>query len=378
MQMYLAYLLLLSVQAILFSRNMSVPCRIDGKTVLKKKDGTRFFLMLSCIELIIFTGLRGYTVGADTATYLDALSYYTGISFSEIFTAKLVFPFDFEVGYFLLTKICGFLKLSPTIFLFIIATAIYVPLFEYIYKNSSHPYISVVVYFGFGFFSYSLGIFRQFIAIGIILSALKYVEQRKLVKYVICICIAMLFHMTALIALPLYFFARINWRKNIFIIMTLISEAVLMVVGIYVIKLAVTILPAYSNYFKNSYGSASGSYLNLIFLNIVFFAFIFANRNSPQNDIKLNLTAAQLVLAIMLQCCAYHMAIFGRIVPYFSISALMIAIPSIIDGLSKRDKLLSYILKTGACMILFALVLREFIGNQYVCPFYFFWENSPV
>lgn len=377
MQMYLAYLILLTVQAILFSRNMPVPCSEGGRIVIKKKDGTRFFLMLSCIELIIFAGLRGHTIGADTVLYLDALKHYTGISLAEVFTAPLVYPFDFEIGYFILTKLCGFLHFSPTAFLFVLSILIYVPLFKYIYRNSSHPYISVLTYFAFGFLSYSLGIFRQFIAIGIILSALRFIEERKFWKYLIAVLFAMLFHLTAFIALPLYFLVKINWEKHFFIVVTMICEVILLIVGRSVIMLAVMLFPSYAGYIGGYYDLQGGSYLNLIFLNMVMLLFFYTNRHIPEKkDIKYNLVFAQLVIAILLQCCAYHMAIFGRIVPYFSIS-LLVAIPTIIDRLSRNDRALSLILKVGTCAVLVILTVQDLYQNGYVYPFYFFWEAIP-
>ncbi len=373
MQMYIAFLLLVSIEAILFGKNMSVPCKTNGELTLVKKDGTRFFLLLVCIELVIFTGLRGHTVGADTLTYLNALKHYTGISLSEVFTAKLVWPFDFEVGYFLLTKLCGYLYLPPTVFLFIIAVAIYIPTFIYIYKNSSHPYISVLIYFAFGFFSYSLGIFRQFIAIGIVLCALRHIEKKEFIKYLIAVLIAMLFHLTAVIALPLYFLARINWRRNWLIAALIAAQTILILIGRYVIKLAVTLFPSYSGYFDRPENAQGGSYLNLIFLNIVLFSFLFANRKKPQRDLKTNLVSAQLILAVLLQCCAYHMNIFGRVIPYFSMS-LMVAIPSIIDEISFKGKMRNLMLKALVILFLCLLIFRELYGNSYVCPFYFFWQ----
>lgn len=377
MQMYLAYLFLLTAQAMLFNRNMPVLCNEEGRIVIKRKDGTRFFLILSCIELIIFTGLRGHTIGADTVLYLDALKHYTGISLAEVFTAPLVYPYDFEVGYFILTKICGFLHLPPTAFLFVLSILIYVPLFKYIYRNSSHPYISVFTYFAFGFFSYSLGIFRQFIAIGVILSALRFIEEKKFWKYLIAVLFAMLFHLTAFIALPLYFLAKINWKKRILIGVTMICEAILLIVGRSVISIAVTLFPSYAGYIGGQYDIQGGSYLNLIFLNMVMLLLFYTNRNGTEKkDVKYNLVFAQLVIAILLQCCAYHMAIFGRIVPYFSIS-LLVAIPTIIDRLSRNDRILSLILKVGTCAILAALTVLQLYQNQYVCPFYFFWEAIP-
>ncbi len=377
MQWYLVYIVLLTAQAAVF-RDGKRSVRRDGDRIgFVRRNGNHLFLALACIELIVLTGLRGYTVGADTDTYLDALRHYTGISFAEVFTKPLVYPFDFEIGYFVLTKLCAWMHMSETVFLFLIAIAVYVPLFRYIYLHSTHPYISVLVYFAFGFFSYSLGIYRQFIAIGIVLSVLKYIERRQFWPYFLAILLAMLIHQTAFIALPLYFLPVFRWRKPRFFLTVLAAEVVLLAVGRYVIRLAVSLFPAYAGYLGSQYDTQGGSYLNLIFLNLVYFLVCLANRQAPEKDVRLNMIAAQLAVASLLQCCAYHMALFGRIVPYYSI-ALLLAIPNVIDGFSRKDPAMAYVLKLAACAILLLLTVLEFSGNNYVCPFYFFWQAAPA
>ena len=52
--------------------------------------------------------------------------------------------------------------------------------------------MSTMTYLAFGFFGYSLGIFRQMIAISICLMGFKYVLERKLYYYIIFILLAMI------------------------------------------------------------------------------------------------------------------------------------------------------------------------------------------
>ncbi len=373
MQWYLAYILLLTVQAAVFRDGRRLPRKIGDGFQYVNKSGTHIFLTLACVELILLAGLRGYTVGADTDTYLKAVRWYAGISFVEVFTEPLVWPFDFETGYFLLTKFCCWLNMSETAFLFVVAVLIYVPQFQYIYRNSSHPYISVLVYFAFSFFTYSLGIYRQFIAIGMVLPALRLIEKKRFFPYLLVILIAMQFHRTAFIALPLYFLPYFRWRRMVVFFLLLAVEVVLLVFGRYVIELAVSLFPTYAGYIGGRFDVQGGTYLNLIFLNLVYFLFCFANRDTGIKDSKRDMIAAQLAVAILLQCCAYHMGIFGRIVPYYSV-ALLVAIPNIVDGLSRKDPARGWLFRLGTCAVLVFLIIRELSGNSYVCPYYFFWE----
>ena len=40
------------------------------------KSQKKVFIVLTCLELICFAGLRSTNIGADTAIYLKALNYY--------------------------------------------------------------------------------------------------------------------------------------------------------------------------------------------------------------------------------------------------------------------------------------------------------------
>ena len=195
MSVYVGYLLLAGLQIPFFRKKDKL-----GNRCFNKKG----YLILCCIELIVLAGIRGYTVGADTVVYLDAIDYYGKLPTSKLFSAELVYPFDFEAGYFLLTKICVFLNMGKTAFLFVIAILIYVPVFVAINRYSKMPYISILCYFAFSMFSYSLGIFRQMIAISILLCGLKYILERKFFKYLLIVILAMLFHTTAILGLALY------------------------------------------------------------------------------------------------------------------------------------------------------------------------------
>lgn len=74
------------------------------------------YLVCLCVALIFFVSMRDVTVGADTGNYLGSLHYYAGIPWSDVLTAKLVYPYDYEPGYFLLTKICAHFYMSDHVF----------------------------------------------------------------------------------------------------------------------------------------------------------------------------------------------------------------------------------------------------------------------
>ena len=83
--MYIVYLVLAGVQAWYATK----------KGWMADTKGKGRYLALCCAELILLVALRGRGVGSDTATYLDALAYYSSLPKSEVLFAGLIKPFDF-------------------------------------------------------------------------------------------------------------------------------------------------------------------------------------------------------------------------------------------------------------------------------------------
>ena len=127
MAAYICYLVLAGMQ---------IPLFFKENLLRKRSFDMKGYLILCCAELIVLTGIRGYTIGADTKTYLQAIDYYGQMPALQLIRAKLVYPFDFEIGYFLLTKLVCLLGIGKTGFLFIVSLMIYIPVFILIKKYS--------------------------------------------------------------------------------------------------------------------------------------------------------------------------------------------------------------------------------------------------
>lgn len=363
MYIYFIYLLIVAIQAIVLGNVVIVT-----KKNKCKKCNINVFLVLSCIELILLAGLRGHKLGADIVTYLAGLNHYRGISFSEIFTAKLVWPYKFETGYFLLTKACAHFGVSETTFLFLIAIIIYIPVFIYISKNSKHYFISILIYFSFGFFEYSLGIFRQMIAVGIILLGLKFIYEKKICKYLATVLVASTFHITALLAVvlyPLYYMNHKKYFKWIFV-----GEILLLLVGKHVMIFVFGLFPSYAGYISEITSLNGDGFTNLIFLNVVYILYLWVDRNEIEMEKSDKIMITQLAVAILMQCLGYYSEIFGRIVPYFSI-AVVYAIPNLMDKfLNGRDKYIA----SGILVILLVGLFYISLQNSLINPYSFMWD----
>ena len=145
---YLVLLGIITIQWIFLFPNWKI--NLNRPIEYKQK---KYFCVLTCIDLIFFVGFRAMNIGADTETYISGLGYYRSLPHDAILSAKLVYPYDFEFGYFMLTKICAYVSMGNTVFLFLIAAIIYIPVMLFILRYSENPFISVLVYFAFGCFT---------------------------------------------------------------------------------------------------------------------------------------------------------------------------------------------------------------------------------
>ena len=225
------------------------------------------------------------------------------------------------------------------------------------------PYISILCYFAFSLFSYSLGVFRQMIAISILLCGLKYIVERKFFKYALLVALAMSFHITALLGMFLYVLYSVKWKRIIWALLGV--EAFCIAFGKKIMELAFSLFPDYAGYANELNDQQGGSYLMLILLNVVLFASIFFRK---KDDAYENLTICALVLAVCLQALGYSLEIFGRTVPYFSVF-LLFAIPNIICNMGKKWRVpLSLVAILGLSVFIF----MQFYGNEYITPYYTF------
>ena len=329
-------------------------CRSDG-----------LYLAVCCAVLIVFAGLRGHTVGADTALYLDALNYYASFDKGSILSAEMIYPYDFEPGYFLFTKLCAFFGIGQTAFLFIVAVLIYLPLFVFLRGRSSNPFLSICIYFAF-FYCYSLGIFRQMIAMSMVLVALMLAERRNPIGFLLVVLFAATFHTTALIALPFYFLHRVNPGKLVYFVFPAIGF--FLIFGRFFAELAVELFPRYENYLDVLGGSQglSGYLMQLFYVGILILCLPYAKK--IKGDFRRTVAVNAVIIASLLQAVSYSFIILGRATPYYSIFLLFL-VPDLIAFYTRgKAKLL---LSLAAYAFFIAYFYVSTVGEPLLNPFYF-------
>lgn len=289
-------------------------------------------IVLSFLTLFSLIAFRDETVGTDYKTYINAYqkiadgtldereSSWLGIGFK--WTSKL-FSLVFGNCYTIYFATLGFC----TLFLF----------YKAFWENSKMPAFSLFILISFCLYYQTFNQFRQMFAIALVLYAIKYIKQKRLVPYILCILIATSFHNSAIIMLPVYFITKIKLEKKVWIAYAII--AVIAFFSFDMIKLVLQNTYYGKIYFGSQYdvGGKLSSVFNLVFrIGLLGGCLAFYPKmiKAEQNNQILYHMA---ILCTILQLVTIRSYIFGRLTTYFFIFYVLL-IPEMIETIFKTKR----------------------------------------
>ncbi|WP_064791771.1 EpsG family protein [Shewanella woodyi] len=162
---------------------------------LFKITKNKIFIKLIFTIVTLFSGLR-VNVGVDYHSYVNG--FYGVIK---------GYPSDFELGSKVIIMIIDALGYGPQVYFFVMAIITNFFMYLFIVRHSRNLVISVATYIFITLFYFaSFNAIRQYAAISIALFSLRYILDRNFLKYFLCVALGALFHLSAIITLPLYFF----------------------------------------------------------------------------------------------------------------------------------------------------------------------------
>lgn len=279
----------------------------------------KIIFLLSSVPFIIVSAIR-YDVGTDyNARYVP--DYYSVVNGEKIGNLEPLF--------YGLIKVCTFFSSEPYLLFAITSIFIYLLFFKSIEDNSKCWMLSITIFFIAGFFFQSMNLVRQFIAMGIIMYAHKFLLDKskgKKMFFILCIIVATLIHTISLIYLILLFLKK---RK----IHILLLGAVMIIVTVFgdqIVKYGFDIfrssnianIQKYAGYFRQR-GEITWSLLiseGLIYV----FMYVF-NRKENSND-KKNLYTNIQALGLLSVVMSARIELFSRLSGLFFVFQI-ISIP---------------------------------------------------
>lgn len=189
-------------------------------------------LIITIIFILSFLGaVRTSNIGTDILVYGERWFEYAGKY--DSFSTYVSVINSTETGYLLLNYIVAIFTDNFNIFLFVqqaICNALVIVTL-YRYKDKVPLWLSVLMYLCV-YYLRTYNYLRQAIALSILFFGIKYMEEKKILKYLVTVIVAMQFHFTAFVGTIIYliyaiFNSNLKYKGVLTFLLILVSSVVL-------------------------------------------------------------------------------------------------------------------------------------------------------
>lgn len=291
--------------------------------------------------LLISNRLLGYTNGKKAYLYMSSMltmSLYLLVDtkdfpdlpiYEEFFdyivnNGRVNFSVDvlsFEKGYVFLNIIARYISDNFKILIFILSLLMGLTLAKSAYKYSKILWLTYILFICITFYS-TIYIIRQAFALIIILYSLKYVIERNLKKFLLCIVTAFFFHKSSVICLPLYILYPLRINIKTLMIVSLIT-IIFSVFFSYIITFFSTIITDVADYISEDADNISVISLMIPFTSLTFSLLCFRGRIEDHNRLFVWMGVVECVLTV-LSFIVVEFGQFYRLILYFSIAKVFL------------------------------------------------------
>lgn len=294
--------------------------------IVRKADKrNRIFLIICFIQLSLISGMRDVSVGTDTKEYELWFSIFKDQTIPELLRQYGLR----DIGYKWLNRLIYLAGGDYRWILWIETIFVIGSICYFIYKYAISPLTAMIFFVGMGYFNFSMNISRQMFAFAIVLFAFKYVEERKLKKFVVITILASFIHFSVvfcLILYPIFNKGRRDYSTIAFcvgIVCTLFAPLLWNILG--------RIIP--QTYLQKTTVGTVGEGTTILFLwlviSVVLFLALRKKRTRKKDEI---VYAGSMLLSCAITCQSFVtiLAVFGRMSLFFAVPFYII-FPEIIS-----------------------------------------------
>ena len=330
------------------------------------ENNTKIYCGMVALQWILVSGLRHMSIGADTEAYSWYFYEAETISWKKSF--ENVFDYVFkgsdsvkDPGYVVFEKICHLITDNYQIFLLLIALIFTGIMAVWIYRNSSMPMVSYIIYSTLFYSFFALTGHRQTIATALIVFwGYKYIKERKLIKFLILAFLAFIIHKSSIVFVPFYFIANIPITVP-YVIIALIVIAVIVVFGRSFYGIVAEALGYTEDQVAYDGGGAEFYALVLTLLCVITLVLYMVYKDKTEKATHIfNITLLTLMSSLLVM---QHQG-FMRIQQYYSLF-IMISFPEVINSFREKDR---PFVSIGAMGVLVVYLFLQ--SPQYL----FFWQ----
>lgn len=167
------------------------------------------------VALALFVGLGDMLGGYDRYIYgdlFDNLADQLRIGIPTT-SSRLFIAYHSEFGYVGLNWLIAHITNNRYIFIFCYTICMYAIIIECFKKYAKNYYLASILFMALVFF-FSFTYLRQMFAAAIIGLSIKYIIERKFLRFCVILLVAFSFHNSAIIFFPMYFIANKKYSKS--------------------------------------------------------------------------------------------------------------------------------------------------------------------
>ncbi len=332
---------------------------LDKKTYNYKKISNVIAFALILI-LWALTAFRASNIGNDTNNYIK---YFIDINSTGISS-----EYRIEYGFQALCLFVGLFTEDPQMFLIVCATFCYLGVGYYAFKYSKNILVTTILIFSFCFSNFT-NILRQDIAMVICLFAYQAIKDKRNLKALIYIILAICFHKTAAICLVWFFykFVNTNMKLNLLLAFLIVLIGASGILGFFLVKFGI-----YANYAQGKYAMSGWLAVGVgVVQSLFFYGLTYAAYKNKGGNTKLILVNC--IFMLFINCSGFGVNLFTRGSQYFAFPLIVELPNACYDGdIKYKNRWLMSICFVLLMYFIVILIFRPEWNNLY--PYSFFWN----
>ena len=331
----------------------------------KKKLSDRLPLFVFFVILLILLSVRDVSCGVDLQTYQNKFEIINISSIESVFNFSST-----EYGYNFFVAINKLIYDNFQFFLFSCAIVSIVPIMVFYLNETKHNILTIALFVSIAPFTMFFSGLRQSIAMGLGVIAYHFCKENKLIKFLLIVLLAFLFHLSSIILLVMYPMTHVKITKK-----WILPVSILFVIFLRFSEEIFSVLLKLNEKYETRYViSKTGSYTFLIMLlAITILSLVIPNEDSKEMVGLRNL----LILSLFIQCFVPINTVAMRL-NYYYLLFIPVLIPKVIDNSKQKYKQIAQLsVFVFAAFFIFWFFKEAYTGEDYLCafPYVAFWEG---
>lgn len=325
----------------------------------------KIYLWICFIILTLISGLRAYSVGMDTSTYVAVFENIEN-------GGRLIIRY--ETGFLYFIKLVRFVTANPSVFLFLCSAICIGITCIFVYFHCEEPCFAMTLYILLKAYFFQMTGVRQSLATSFVMIAFSLLLQAKTKKNgviaALLILLAVSFHSASVVA----FIPFIIWiapkqvivnkiTPNKTLVYSIVFSASAFILYPYIMKATNYLLPQYTLYFDSIWSDSN--YSASLFKMLIQFSFLvvgviyFKRKAELAQEDKLSML--MMIFSMTVGTLAMRMEIWGRLSPLFTIYTAVLWAPAFVraeDDIRKRRILKMCILVGSFAYMMITFIFR--------------------